>query len=195
MHNTSDSIPLSPSFFFHRCSCYTLPGQHLHGLEAVPLIMAEAALGLGASAVAFMGLTGQVLQGCHYICKFIDNVRDAQDDLHHYSTEITTFKSTVLGFQEVLRAIEPSAMIESSIQQALLALQSGSVAIEELKTPLRRYKHDGQRDWWKDIKVAQKRSQFAKCVGRLGEAKVNILLAQSRVNLSVFIYPQLSFKV
>jgi hypothetical protein len=144
--------------------------------------MAEL-LGLGASAIAFIGLAGQVLQGCQYVHDFIDDVRDAPDDLRHHHTEISSFESVVLGFQEVLQAIQPFARIENPTKQALLALRSGGTSIDELKALLRRFEQSGERDLWRSIKLTRKRSELAKYVARLGEAKVNILLAQSQVNL------------
>jgi hypothetical protein len=83
--------------------------------------MAEL-FGLGASAIAFIGLAGQILQGCQYVRDLIDNIQDAPDNLRHYHTEIASFRSAVLGFQEVLQAIKPFARIENSAEQALLAL-------------------------------------------------------------------------
>ena len=144
--------------------------------------MAEL-FGLGASAIAFIGLAGQVLQGCQHIHDFMNNVRDALDDLRHYHTEISSFKSVVLGFQEVLQAIKPFARIDNSAEQALLALQSGGTAINELKAILQKFERSGEKDLWRGIKLARKSSELAKHVARLGEAKVNILLAQSQVNL------------
>jgi hypothetical protein len=144
--------------------------------------MAEL-LGLGASAIAFISLAGQVLQGCQYVHDFIDNTRDAPNELRHYHTEILHFKSAVLGFQEVLQAIKPFAKTENSAKQALLALQSGGTAINESKAFLQKLEQSGEWDLWRSIKVARKKSELAKYVARLGGAKVNILLAQSQVNL------------
>ena len=144
--------------------------------------MAEL-FGLSASAIAFIGLAGQVLHGCQYVHDFLDNIRDAPDDLRHYHTEISSFSSAVLGFQEVLQAMKPFARIENSAEQALLALQSGGTTIDESKAFLQKVERFGERELWRSIKLARKRSELAKYVARLGEAKVNILLAQSQVNL------------
>ena len=121
--------------------------------------MAEL-FGLGASAIAFIGLAGQVLQGCQYVHDFIDNIRDAPDDLRHYHTEISSFRSAVLGFQEVLQAIKPFARIENSAEQALLALQSGGNAIDESKAFLQNFEQSGERELWRSIKLARKRRAF-----------------------------------
>ncbi len=140
-------------------------------------------LGLGASAVAFIGLAGQVLQGCQYIHGFIGNIQDAPDDLRYYYTEILSFRSAVLGFQKVLQAMRAYTRIENAAEQALFALQSGGTAIDESKAFLQSFEQSGERELWRSIKFARKRSELAKYAARLGEAKVNILLAQSQVNL------------
>jgi hypothetical protein len=150
-------------------------------LTALSALMAEL-FGLGASAIAFIGLAGQILQGCQYVRDLIDNIRDAPDNLRHYHTEIASFRSAVLGFQEVLQAIKPFARIENSAEQALLALQSGG-AIDDLKAFLQNFERSREKELWRSIKLARKRSKLAKYIARLGEAKANILLAQSQVNL------------
>ncbi|KAN0112249.1 hypothetical protein V8E51_005200 [Hyaloscypha variabilis] len=119
-----------------------------------------------------------------YVRDFIDNIRDAPDDLRRYNTEISSFRSAVLGFQEILQAIKPFARIDNSAEQALLALQSGGTVIDESKAFLQNFEQSRERELWRSIKLTRKRSELAKYVARLGEAKVNILLAQSQVNLS-----------
>ena len=69
------------------------------------------------------------------------------------------------------------------VKHATQALESGSSVIKELQLLLRKYEHDGTRDLWKDLKFARRRSDFEKCVKKLEESKVDILLAQSRINL------------
>jgi len=136
-------------------------------------------LSLGTSAVAFIGLAGQVLQGCQYICNFVDDVREASDDLRYFKREIKGFRAAVLGFQRILQRFEDSASLETVAEQIGLSLNSASLAINELKTLVEKYEHGGKRDWWRDLKVARKRAQFVKCIESLGRAKTDISLAQS----------------
>jgi hypothetical protein len=153
--------------------------------------MAEAALGLGASVVAFIGLAGQVLQGCHYVCDFLDLTKSAPDDLQHLKNEIQGFRAAILVFQKLIGEVGRCARIENCAEQALHALRSGNVAIEELKVLILKLEHDGCMNWWKDIRVAGKRREFAKWIGRLGEAKLSLLLAQS--NTSMWVVFRISF--
>jgi hypothetical protein len=136
-------------------------------------------LSLGATAVAFIGIAGQVLQGCQYICDFVDDVREAPDDLLYFKTEIRGFRAAVLGFQRILQQFEHSANLETVAEQIGLALNSASLAINQLKTLIEKYEHNGKWDWWRDLKIARKKAQFVKCVENLGRAKADIALAQS----------------
>jgi hypothetical protein len=136
-------------------------------------------LSLGASAVAFVGLAGQVLQGCQYICNFVDDVHDAPDDLHYFKTEINGFRAAVLGFQRILQRFEHSANLETVAEHIGFALNSASLAIKELKTLVEKHERDGKRDWCRGLKVATKKTQFVKCVENLGRAKADIAVAQS----------------
>jgi hypothetical protein len=59
-------------------------------------------LSLGASTVAFIRIAGQILQGCQYIYNFVDDVREAPNDLLYFKTEIKGFRAAILGFQRIL---------------------------------------------------------------------------------------------
>ena len=119
------------------------------------------------------------MQGCQYICNFVDDVREAPDDLLYFRTEIKGFRAAVLGFQRILQRFEQSANLETVAEQIGLALNSASLAINQLKALLEKYEHDGKKDWWRDLKIARKKAQFVKCVENLGRAKADIALAQS----------------
>lgn len=63
--------------------------------------MAEA-IALGASIVAFIGLAGQLAQGCSYVRTIIDDIIDASDDLRALQREIRLFEATIETFQKAL---------------------------------------------------------------------------------------------
>jgi hypothetical protein len=141
------------------------------------------ALSLGASAVAFISLVGQVLQGCQYICDFVDNVRDAPGDLRHFGAEIKGFRAAVLAFQDILQQFEHLMILEAVSAQIGFVLNSANLAINDLKSLVEKYESDRKRDWWKNIKIAKKKARFARCVERLGRAKADFALAQSNTSL------------
>lgn len=136
-------------------------------------------LSLGASAVAFIGLAGQVLQGCQYISNFIDDIVEAHDDLQYFKTEVKTFRAAVLGFQRILQRFEHLTDLGTVAEQIGLALGSASLAINELKTLVEKYECDGKREWWRNLKVASNKALFIKRIENLGRAKADIALAQS----------------
>jgi len=140
--------------------------------------MAEP-LSLGASVLAFIGLAGQVLQGCDYICDFVNSVQEASGDITNLQVELRSFKVAVLGFQTLLRQFEPSWSLDVAAEQIGMALNASSLAISELKALIEKYEGDGHRDWWRGVKIARKRAKFVKCVDRLGRAKTDIAMAQS----------------
>lgn len=140
-------------------------------------------LSLGASAAAFISLIGQVLQGCQYICDFVDNVRDAPGDLQHFSAEVQSFRAAVLAFQDILQKFEHSTILEAVSVQVGFVLNSANLAINDLKFLVEKYERDKRRGWLKSIKIAKKKAKFAKCVERLGRAKTDIALAQSNTSL------------
>ncbi|KAF7902624.1 hypothetical protein EAF00_002527 [Botryotinia globosa] len=50
--------------------------------------MAEA-IGLGASVIAFIGLAGQLVQGCEYVRRTIDAIKEADGDVRELRSELT----------------------------------------------------------------------------------------------------------
>jgi hypothetical protein len=98
-------------------------------------------LSLGAFAVAFIGIAGQVLQGCQYICNFVDDVREVPDDLNYFRAEIKGFRAAILGFQRILQRFEYSTNLETVAEQIRLAFNSASLAINQLKILTEKYEN------------------------------------------------------
>jgi hypothetical protein len=146
--------------------------------------MAEA-LGVGASVVGFIGLAGQILQGCHYISTLFDDIKDAPETLLYLWTEIKAFRIVLQGFQQALQSMGQSTNIDAASEQVITALTTSSTTIRDLKALLDKHSHQGKRDWWKAFKVAVVKSIFMKHCDRLEKAKIDILLAQSSVVLFV----------
>lgn len=140
-------------------------------------------LSVGASVVAFIGLSGQVLHGCEYVYNLINNVRDAPEDLQNLGVEVQDFRTAVLSFQRLLQQFVYSTNFEVASEQIGSALKSASLAINDLKHLVGMHTHDGRRDWWKNIKAQKRKSMFAKFVERLRKAKADIALTQSNAIL------------
>jgi hypothetical protein len=165
-------LPLFSILHYH---CFVSPYSHI--------FMAEA-IGLGSSVVAFIGLAGQVAQGCQYIRTLLDDIRDASEDLQSLRTEVKIFQLTLETFRNTLEEIADSGVAVEADGQALatkLALSYSEEALELLQGLLARRKDTGRI--WGKIRFASGKSKCAKHVSRIERAKGYIEAAHAGILL------------
>lgn len=144
--------------------------------------MAEAAIaavGLGASVVSFIGLVGQILQGCQFIYDRVDDIKGAPDELHHILYQLKSFQAGLRSFQLTLEKARQSIDIFPLEESIRLALNLSESTIKDLRDLVNKYTHDGKQNWWKSFKVAKKKNVFTTYVNRLNQVKIDILVVQS----------------
>ncbi|TGO40457.1 hypothetical protein BHYA_0037g00580 [Botrytis hyacinthi] len=71
--------------------------------------MAEA-IGSGASVKNFIGLAGQLVQGCEYVRRTIDEIKEADGDVRELRSEVSSFELIVDSFRNVLQDLETSGV-------------------------------------------------------------------------------------
>jgi len=146
--------------------------------------MAEA-IGLGASVVAFIGLAGQVAQGCKFVRDILGDVKDASNDIRALRTEIQLFELTLNHFQASLADIEAAGIpVPASYGVGIeLALEYSEEAMASL-LGLIAQKAGGETITTR-IKFAFKKDKCSKHLGRLERAKGYVSTAQASILLSV----------
>ncbi len=142
--------------------------------------MAEA-IGLGASVVAFIGLAGQIAQGCQFARTVLDDVKDAPEDLRCLRTEIRLFEVTVDGFKNLLADIIDLGIPAGQTATVQLALDYSEEAVAGLLKLINKDKHRGSR--WGQIRFAFVKDKCAKHVARLERAKGYLSAAQAGILL------------
>ncbi|TGO90815.1 hypothetical protein BPOR_0050g00200 [Botrytis porri] len=68
------------------------------------------AIGSGASVIAFLGLAGQLVQGCEYVCRTIDRIKEADDDVREFRSEVSSLELIIDSFRNVLQDLETSGV-------------------------------------------------------------------------------------
>ncbi|EHK96419.1 hypothetical protein M7I_7868 [Glarea lozoyensis 74030] len=129
--------------------------------------MAEA-IGVGASVVAFIGLAGQVAQGCQYIRTLLDDIKDASEDVQ----------------SNTLQELADSGVAVEADAHALatrLALSYSEEALELLQGLLAKTKDTGRI--WSKVRFASGKSKYAKHVSRIERAKGYIEAAHAGILL------------
>jgi hypothetical protein len=149
-----------------------------------PILFMAEAIGLGGSVVAFIGLAGQVAQGCQYIGTLLDDIKDASEDLRSLRTEVKIFQLTLEIFRNTLQELADSGVAVEADGQALatkLALCYSEEALELLQGLLARRKDTGRM--WGKIRFASAKSKCAKHVSRIERAKGYIEAAHAGILL------------
>ncbi|KAM0302802.1 hypothetical protein ACHAO8_011567 [Botrytis cinerea] len=131
---------------------------------------AVAAVSLGASAISFIGMAGQILQGCHFICDCFGDIDDSPK-----KNTLNVFEKVLRNFQSTLEEMKQPIEITESEDEIKLALEISVSIIRDLQESVNRYKHSGKNDWCKVFKFAKKKNVFTKYVSRLHQAKMDII--------------------
>jgi hypothetical protein len=144
--------------------------------------MAEA-IGLGASVVAFIGLAGQVAQGCKFVRDVLGDIKDASNDIRALRTEIQLFELAVDHFQASLAEVEAAGIpVPASYSVGIkLALEYSEEATASLLGLVA--KKSGGETIKSRVKFAFKKDKCSKHLGRLGRAKGYISTAQASILL------------
>ncbi|TGO19067.1 hypothetical protein BTUL_0006g01020 [Botrytis tulipae] len=146
---------------------------------------AVAAVSLGASVISFIGLTGQILQGCQYICDCFDDINGAPKEILNILEQLKCFEKGLRNFQYTLEKVKQSTDISESEDEIKLALELSGLTVKELQEFVNKYKRNGRNDWWKSFRFAKKKNIFTKYASRLYQAKIDIIGIQSRLNLMI----------
>jgi hypothetical protein len=145
--------------------------------------MADA-IGLGASVVAFIGLAGQVLQGCAYIREVVDNVQDADRDILTLRRDVHHFELTINSVRDLLNLLDNSGLPLKSNSHLLsveAALSTSRKSVEDVQQfILLNYRPNKRRT---KFKMVFGKGKHEKCVEKIRTAKQDVGIAQACVTL------------
>ena len=133
--------------------------------------MAEI-LGAAGSVVSFVGLAGQILQGCQNAHSFLNNVRHASEDLKVLKTEMALFEQTLRDFQCILGLLEASGY-KNAYSDPQPALCYCELTVEKLKKLVKKYDKKC-RTLSSRFSIAWRKKIFEKRVARLQAAAAHI---------------------
>ena len=153
---------------------------------------------IAASVVAFVGISGQILQGCNYLSTFFSDVRDAPDVFVAISSELSTLRGRLEGFQLLLREMQvispPSLIVQQDPEAALQRCQD---AVQKLEKFVNKYaalsipagaqsgssqtSTDIVRKTWYKLAVARKSDKLRHHRSQLEAAKASLLGAQANI--------------
>lgn len=140
--------------------------------------MAAEAIALGASVVGFVGLTGQILQGCLFVQNFLQALEDAPADIGVLRSELLIFQASLDAFKSTLNVVGDDAVGED----IRLSLEYSSKAINELRKVVSKL-GDGSHGCMTNFSMVVRKVRISKHVKTLERARS--LLLCSQVNMSM----------
>ncbi|KAH8600010.1 hypothetical protein B0O99DRAFT_503967 [Bisporella sp. PMI_857] len=142
--------------------------------------MAEA-VALGASVVAFIGIAGQIVQGCISISAFIGDVKDTPSYLKNLRKEVKMMQSILEGFSRHLKDLEDTGIPLCDEQLTKEALALSKEAVDDLSQMTSKYTQNIVT--WSKFRFAMKKNSWQKSLAKIECAKNSLLTAQAFIIL------------
>jgi len=129
--------------------------------------MAEA-VALAASVAGLTGLAGQILQGCIFIRKFFEHVRDAPEEVLDLRDELELFTLVASDTEKLFQRAGDDEMLIPAVQYKRILERCANI-VKDIADRLEQYagKPEGwKRQWWSRLKVASRKRTLAECMRR-----------------------------
>jgi hypothetical protein len=142
--------------------------------------MAAEAIAFGASVVGFIGLAGQILQGCLFVQDFLEALEDAPLDIEALQSELVIFQTSIDKFQATLNVVDDDAIGED----VRLALEYSNKAINDLRKVVSKLA-DRRHGCITNFSMVVRKVRISRHVKTLERAWMLLLCAQ--MNMSMWV--------
>jgi hypothetical protein len=142
--------------------------------------MAAEAIAFGASVVGFIGLAGQILQGCLFVQDFLEALEDAPADIEALQSEVLIFQTSLDKFQSTLNVVDDDAIGED----VRLALEYSKKAINDLRKVVSKLA-DRRHGCITNFSMVVRKVRISRHVKTLERAWMLLLCAQMNMSLWV----------
>jgi D-mannonate dehydratase len=142
--------------------------------------MAAEAIAFGASVVGFIGLAGQILQGCLFVQDFLEALEDAPADIEALQSELVIFQTSIDKFQATLNVVDDDAIGED----VRLALEYSNKAINDLRKVVSKLA-DRRHGCITNFSMVVRKVRISRHVKTLERAWMLLLCAQ--MNMSMWV--------
>ncbi|KAL9112886.1 MAG: hypothetical protein Q9227_002963 [Pyrenula ochraceoflavens] len=144
-----------------------------------------------AGVVGFIGLTGQILQGCNYLSSLFSNAKESPKIIQTVSLELQSFTSSLSHFKGLLVELEANPHLWPRGWHPEAALKSCDTAVTQLKAFVHKFPelHDSGnaesskhvREKWQRIMLAKEMAALQRYLSGLQHAKYDLELLQSNI--------------
>jgi hypothetical protein len=152
---------------------------------------------VAAAIVGCVGLSGQVLQGCNYLCNFFADASDAPELIVTISAQLCAVRSGLQAFQLLLLEVQTISPASLTLQQdPAVPLKLCQDAVQSLQTFVNKYadlsvstqpKSAGAqvRKLWHKLDVARRGAPLKTHILQLEAAKSSLLDAKTSIQLAL----------
>jgi hypothetical protein len=157
---------------------------------------------IAAATVSFVGLSGQLLQGCNYLCDFFSDVTDAPEVIVATSAELCSIRLQLEAFRRLLLEIQTSCPISFTVHQdPAVPLQNCQDAIQKLQKFIDRFSdlptkivsnqgnsqtgRAAARKAWQKFDFARNGNKPRRHSSRLEAVKTSLIETQGNVQLAL----------
>ena len=162
--------------------------------------MAEA-LGLAASVAGLVGLAGQLFNGCMFVKGFLDDAKNAPEDIRAIHKEIEILAAAAQDASRIFKEVEisggcidnrvnddgvenaPTNFSNSQYQQALeQCIDAVTTLGKIIESEVQKFggKH---AKLWDRMKAATKKKAFAEHISRIERAKTQLMMAMQNISM------------
>ena len=122
-----------------------------------------------SALVAFIGITGQLLQAVKFVCDFLGDVNEAPSDIRILDTRLALLANILKNIVTHPEAIHGSKEALKNVEGAMTLVQS---QVNELAKLIQNYRPKASpgKLLWSSISVAFRKNKFERCVSNIMQA-------------------------
>ena len=137
---------------------------------------------VAGAIIGIVGLSGQILQGCNYLCDFFGDMKGASRVISRILTNIQHLCTILEELEAIAGKIQARQDPLSIPIDATPVLDSCSKVIEDLRNFAN--ENGGPDKSWRRFNVARKQKQLERYATRLEESKSSVQLVQTNLMLA-----------
>jgi len=147
--------------------------------------MAEL-IGVVSGVGSLVGLAGQLFNGCLFVKSFLDDTKNAPDDIRALHTEFEILTSSAEETNKLVAACLGMGP-DFDVRNYQRALQQYVSAVEKLGENIaedaRKFGLDGKGKWWERMKSAGKKKSLNAHMVRIERAKTQVMSIEQKLIL------------
>ncbi|KAK5320618.1 hypothetical protein LTR93_006830 [Exophiala xenobiotica] len=134
---------------------------------------------IAGTVIGVVGLTGQILQGCNYICDFLRHAKDAPDSIRVLHTSVRNLIDVVGVVMNMAQNSDQQSNSMPASTYHLATLTECKSVVQDLEAFVRRFKTG--KGTWQKFSWAVYQKQLKEYDSKINQAKLSVLMVQNNM--------------